>query len=234
MMRDVWLAFGMGRPLRIEARDSNSHMPEDADCHFTDMQWDGQKLYSVNEAARFASMWQNLIVTSRTLRDIITKGTISPSQAKSYKDQINVQDISNSTFLLAHFDRHLRLHQYAAIIALGRASGLKEDLEQAADKTTAIIKEFLHDNTTVYAAPVTIPLVIPAMVIYLATMRSRSQDARDSVNDKLNIYSQFFTAIEDNYPAASIVKRVFSVAQETVVRGSNRRDKEEVQPSFMN
>jgi hypothetical protein len=54
------------------------------------------------------------------------------------------------------------------------------------------------------------------------------------VNDKLNIYSQFFTAIEDNYPAASIVKRVFSVAQETVVRRSNRRDKEEVQPSFMN
>jgi hypothetical protein len=203
MMRDVWLAFGMGRPLRIKTTDCDSHMPEDADCHFTDMQLHGQKLYSVNEAARFASMWQSLIVISRTLRDIITKGTISPSQTKSYKSQINIQDINNSTFLLTHFDRHLRLHQYAAIIALGRASGLKEDLEKAAENTTAIIQAFLHDNTTVYAAPVTIPLVIPAMVTYLATMRSRSQDARDSVNDKLNIYSRFFTAIEDNYPAAS-------------------------------
>ena len=114
MIRDVWLAFGMSRPLRIKATDCTSLMAADADCYLTDMELHGRKLYSVSEAGRLASMWQSLIDASSMLRDIITKKTISPSQTRYYKGQLKVQDLVSSTSLLTHFDRHLKLHQYSA------------------------------------------------------------------------------------------------------------------------
>ncbi|KAF2194019.1 hypothetical protein K469DRAFT_464204, partial [Zopfia rhizophila CBS 207.26] len=89
MTRDVWLAFGMGRPLRIKASDCDCPMPEDADCQFTDLALHDEKLYSLREAAGFVSMWQSLITTSTVLRDIITNKTLSPSQVKSFEGRIN-------------------------------------------------------------------------------------------------------------------------------------------------
>ncbi|KAF2633141.1 hypothetical protein BU25DRAFT_405082 [Macroventuria anomochaeta] len=229
MIRDVWLAFSMGRPLRIEASDCYYSVSEETDCQFTKLTLHDKKLYSLKEAAGFVSMWQSLITTSNVLRDIMTNKTLSPWQAEFFEGRINVQDTSSSTFLLTHVNRHLKLHQYAAIIALARASGLEEVSGKAADSTTAIMQAFLYDNTTVYAAPVTVPLVIPAMVTYLTTTNSKRPEARKLGNDKLNLYIRFFTAMEDNYPAASILKRVLAAAQDAITgKRRVRRDEEKV------
>jgi hypothetical protein len=233
MIRDVWLAFGMGRPLRINASDCDCLMPEDADCKFTDLVLHGEKLYSASEAAGFVSMWQSLITTSNVLRDIITNKNLSPSQVKSFESRINVQDVNSSSFLLRRADRHLKLHQYATIIALARTGGLKERLGKAADGTTAIIQAFLNDNTTVYAAPVTVPLVVPAMVTYLTIIKSKRPVARKLKNEMLGTYSRFLTAIEDNYPAASILKRVFAAAQNAIASKTSARDEDDAQSDLM-
>lgn len=234
MIRDVWLAFGMGRPLRIKASDCDCPVPEDIDCQFADLTLHNEKLYSPKEAAGLVSMWQSLITASNVLRDIIAIKTLSPLQVKSFEGRIKVQDISSSTFLLKHVDRHLKLHQYAAIMALARSGGMKEGLIEAAHSTTAIIQAFLDDNSAVYAAPITVPLIVPAMVTYLTATKSKTSEARRLGYEKLSIYSRFCSAVEDNYPAASILKRVFVVAQETIVAESpGLRDEEEVQLSPM-
>jgi len=233
MIRDVWLAFGMGRPLRIEAADCDFPLSGDADCQFTELVLNGEKLYSLEEIAEFESAWQNFLATSDVLRGIMTSKTLSPTQAKPLRDCIVVQDICSPTFLLTHVERHLKLHQYAAIMALARACGLKEDLQIAADSTTAIIQAFLLDETILYVAPITIPLVIPAMVTYLAIMKSQGPKARNTGKANLSIYSRFFTAIKDNYPAASILERILAAAQEAVADQGSVREEEEAQLGFM-
>jgi len=227
------LAFGMGRPLRIEAADCDFPLSGDADCQFTELVLNGEKLYSLEEIAEFESAWQNFLATSDVLRGIMTSKTLSPTQAKPLRDCIVVQDICSPTFLLTHVERHLKLHQYAAIMALARACGLKEDLQIAADSTTAIIQAFLLDETILYVAPITIPLVIPAMVTYLAIMKSQGPKARNTGKANLSIYSRFFTAIKDNYPAASILERILAAAQEAVADQGSVREEEEAQLGFM-
>lgn len=230
MIRDVWLAFGMGRPLRIKASDCDCSLPKDADCQFENLALHGKELYSSREAAGFVSLWQSLITTSNAMRDIIVSRTLSVSQAEIFESRINVHCNSSPTFLLICVDRHLKLHQHAAIIALARASGMEAITTKAADSTTAIIQAILDDRTTLYATPVTIPLVVPAIVTYLTATKSGVSEEIQWANENLSVYSRFFTAIEDNYPAASILKRVVAAAQEVIndVRSSG---KYEVGPS---
>ncbi|KAF2688701.1 hypothetical protein K458DRAFT_331236 [Lentithecium fluviatile CBS 122367] len=231
MIRDVWLAFGMGRPLRINASDCDLSL-----CQFANLLLHGEKLFSSREATGLESIWKDLITTSNFLRDVITSKASSPSRIKSLQDRIDIRVISTSTFLLTHVQRHLKLHQYAVIAAMTRASGLGQaDTLKAADSTTALIQTLLDDNTAMYAAPTIIPLLVPAMVTYLATTtqstKPKSQEARKAGVNQLNVYSRLLTAIEDNYPAASILKRVFAAAQESVDgQVSNQRDEEEAQP----
>ncbi|KAF2111094.1 fungal-specific transcription factor domain-containing protein [Lophiotrema nucula] len=235
MIRDVWLAFGMGRPLRINASDCDFVAPEDVDCGFADLTMHGKTLYSRSEAAGLLSRWQNLITTSNVLRETITSKTLSSTRFTALKGQINVQNVDGSTLLLTRVDRHLKLHQHATITALARASDVEDDLRKAADGITAIMQTFLHDNTTVYASPVTVPLVVPAMITYLKTIKDNFQEASDLANDKLNILSQFLTAIEDNYPAASILKRVLAAAREAATgEKSGQRNPGSAQADSMN
>ncbi|KAJ4305920.1 hypothetical protein N0V90_001453 [Kalmusia sp. IMI 367209] len=218
LMRDVWQAFGRGRPLRIHATSKDSPYSEDASYLFTNLILHGKRLYSPGEAAELASMWQSLITISDLLRYIITKKTLSVLEQNSCKIQSNNKlSVTSSTPIFIYTHRHLELHRCAALLALARATGSKEDSEHAADETTIIIEAFLHDNITTYAAPTTVPLIVPAIATYLAALKSEDPNTKKLANEKLDIYSQFLTALDDNYPAASMLKRLFSAAQEAII-----------------
>jgi hypothetical protein len=218
MIRDVWLAFGMGRPLRIGAAECGVGVVRAEDCCFADLVLHGQRLYSTTEAAGLASVWQSLIIVSNVLREILTSKILSPSQTKLLRDRISVESVSSATFLLTHVKRHFRLHQNATMIALARVSGVEELVESTADDSTAIIQAYFRDGSIQYAAPVTIPLVVPAVVTYMTAINLRRPEARNEGEDKLSVYRRFLEAIEDNYPAASIVKRLLATAQDSIVR----------------
>ncbi|KAF1938254.1 hypothetical protein EJ02DRAFT_514647 [Clathrospora elynae] len=229
-------SLGMGRPLRVNASDCDCPVPEGAVFQLTELKLSenlrgaeevrsvprgyaisAKKLYSSTEAAGFLRSWRSLITTSNVLREILANKTISTSQAQLFFGLITVQETDGPTFLLTRVDRHLKLHQNAAMIALARACGWKEVLKQAADRTTDIIQALLDDYTTTHAAPDTIPLLVPAMVYYLNTSKSRISEQVISANDKLNTCTNFLTAIKDNYLAAHILKQVLSAAQDAIL-----------------
>jgi hypothetical protein len=83
------------------------------------------------------------------------------------------------------------------MIALARVSGLEELAESTADDSTAIIQAFFRDGSIQNAAPVTIPLMVPAVVTYMTAINLRRQEAGNEGEDKLSVYERFFEAIED-------------------------------------
>jgi hypothetical protein len=62
------------------------------------------------------------------------------------------------------------------------------------------------------------------MVTYLKILKSSSVDARTFATDKLEIYRHFLTAIEDNYPSASIVKGLLDAAQISVTGTDSNKE----------
>jgi hypothetical protein len=220
--RDVWLAFGMGRPLRIQTSDCIAFLPGDGiGCFSDELVLHGKELYSTQEAEGFGESWKTLISLSSVLRDTIISEEWSPPRAEVLRAGLNARNIGFSTDLLKRVHRHLQHHENAATIAMARRGGFDEILLEAADLTTTILQALLDDQTSAYAAPNTIPLLVPAMVIYLGATRSNENLARNGAKEKLAIYSNFLTALEDNYPAASILKGIFRAAQKAVLGGES-------------
>jgi hypothetical protein len=224
MIRDVWLAFGMGRPLRLESSDCDCPLPRGSNDQFVNIVLHGELLYSLEEASGFATMWLSLITTSNVLRDVLLNQSPSLISVKHLKAQSSAHFGNSSTSSTTRVDRHLKLHQYATLVALARSTCSEDELRTAADSTTTVLEDFLADETTAYVAPVTVPLVVPAMVTYLKPLKSSSSDARLFANNKLETYRHFLTAIEDNYPAASIVKGLLDAAQIFVTRTDDNQE----------
>ncbi|ERF73689.1 hypothetical protein EPUS_00943 [Endocarpon pusillum Z07020] len=222
MFRDVWLSYGMGRPLRINATNCKRSELPFSENHVQGIAFDGVDLYTPAEAAGFMKMWQVLVGVGTTLRAIMSIGQdLSPAQTKSFGIQICPQSDWEQTLLLTVVSRQLRLHQNAALSALYRSSDDREKLGAVAADTTSVIHACLDDGTTDYVAPTTIPLVVPAMLVQLKMLKSTELKSRKQGESTLELYFRFLTAIEDNYPAASIVKRLFAAAQNFIFRSDS-------------
>jgi hypothetical protein len=98
VVRDVWLAFGMGRPLRIGAAECGDGVVQAEDCCFADLVLYGKILYSTTEAAGLASMWRRLIIVSSVLREVVANKPLSPSQARLLRDRTIVESVNSATF----------------------------------------------------------------------------------------------------------------------------------------
>ncbi|KAF2655829.1 hypothetical protein K491DRAFT_410273 [Lophiostoma macrostomum CBS 122681] len=218
MIRDVWLAFSMGRPLRINMAGSYS-LPTSQQNLCKHAEFSFQASYPQVEASKMTSMWQQLITISAVLRDVMTATTLSSSQLQTLESQITSREITDATFVLASADRHLKLHQYATTTALARAEGSSEALRRAADNTTSLIEGILRDELSMYCAPVTVPLVVPAMVTYLNMLKHKGVADLNTSRAKLGVYIELLSSLEDNYPAALIVKRIICTAKNTLVEG---------------
>ena len=210
IIRDVWLAFGMGRPLRIIEADGEY---ENVDCGFQEMVLHGEPTYSEDEVAGLGAMWQTLVTATNVLRGLLTAKNISPTKMKELQDRTTIYDANTSTRLLVHFNWHLQLHLSAVSIALARVTN-KGGLRRASNDITNYIEFFLNGKMDSNPAPTTIPLIVLGMVVYLIDTKSKSADLRKSGNEKLEVFIQYLTKIEGNYPAASILKKVFATVRE--------------------
>ncbi|PVH96749.1 hypothetical protein DM02DRAFT_674604 [Periconia macrospinosa] len=235
--RDVWLAFGMGRPLRINIADCDRSALEDAAAPFTDLMLHGELIYSQQEAIELGRMWQSLNDLTDFLREVITTPAMPPSRIRTIKNNIDLE-IKDKTVQskLEHVHWHLRLHQQAVLIASGRISGTKEDLTVSSDNTiTTILECFQNSNSNpvmIQPAPLSIPLIVPAMTTYLSMLASEKMEDRNKANQKLDILVCFLRGIEDNYPAASILNRVCAASREPKKAGVRSAQPIESVPSF--
>jgi hypothetical protein len=113
----------------------------------------------------------------------------------------------------------LQLYEQAALIALlrpDRSEQTGEQLRAAAAASTTVLQAFMNDGTVAYAGPVSIPLIVPAMHTFLLAMKSPSPLLRKVAVNNLDLHFLFLSELEGNYPAASIVHRLFKAARESV------------------
>ncbi|KAJ9611286.1 hypothetical protein H2200_004469 [Cladophialophora chaetospira] len=209
MLRDVWLAFGMGRPLRINKADCTCPVRPTSDYQFRNITVEGEDLYTVKEVSEFLIMWQQSVAITDILREFLTSKRIDASGwTNVLQDEMGLRGREEATLQIKVVSRHLQLHRHAASIALYQARGDEEKVQGAAEGTTSVVEIFLADATTAYVAPFTIPLLVPAILTYVK--KSPSEKPREGA---LGTYQQFLGALEDNYPAASILKRLLAAQQ---------------------
>jgi hypothetical protein len=219
IMRDVWLAFGMGRPLRAIVPDS-AMCSGKLDLRLTDLTFKGRTLYTADEASALQNMWRSLVDTTNLLRNIMTSKTV-PALNKVFPHSFADVPNPGGSALITHVSRHLELHQYTTAIALARAKNEQKELQIAIDGVIAITKTMIDDGTVTLASPVTVPLITPAMIGCLETARPNDDLGEDPeksklIDSRLDAISNFLLALEGNYPAASILGRVLRTARDEI------------------
>lgn len=224
MVRDVWLSFGQGRPLRLNAADCSipeAPSPNESPFHASYPGRTGE-LYSAEEQASFLEIWSDCLTTSSVLREFLST---SSGVAFNLKDltKIRVRNTKHPTPSLPTLvaQRHLHLHQHAALAAIHRRHNHHREAKTAAAATTSLIRLFAADSTVQYVSPRAVPLLVPATLIYLDDLKSETAPIeRSKTMSIIEDYSTFLEAIEEVYPAASIMKRLIATAVERVVRTS--------------
>ncbi len=216
MLRDVWLAFGMGRPLRLNKADCTVPVRPTSEYQFRNITLNGKALYSSEDVSEILDMWQKLASVSDILRELMSmKGFDATRWTRILQAEVFLQDRQDPKLHIRVVGRHLQLHQYAALIALNQAGGDGEKIQAATKGTTSVVGSFLADATTAYVAPFAIPLLVPAMLTHLKALRSGKPLLKTLGEDALEGYHLFLCAIEDNYPAASILNRVLTAARDS-------------------
>ncbi|CAI6341044.1 unnamed protein product [Periconia digitata] len=214
MIRDVWLAFTMGRPIRINSADCDPFPREDPSIHFKDLTLHGEVLYTPEEAVKIGRLWQSFCTAADVLRESSTK-ILSPSRVKLLKlrleDEIKVTTSADFT----HISWHCRLHHYVALIALARNSKAQGDIRNLSDSITATIQEYSAESPLIMPAPFIIPLVVPALISYFHGLSSADPGKMEAYG-QIDILLSFFDANKDNYPAAGNLHRVFTTWRNTM------------------
>ncbi|KAI9743768.1 MAG: hypothetical protein M1818_002501 [Claussenomyces sp. TS43310] len=227
LFRDSWLAFGMGRPVRINPKDCDCPMPtlQDAELNFKEVIINGRDIYAP-EVATFASLWLDLLGVSAGLHKLLSiryrshLGQPSVSQIDALRTELAPRLQVTETFTTDNVGltvavRQLHLHRRAAQIALFRPdadSHATEKVQEAAGAINTLLESSMADGTAVYAAPTTIPLIVPAMFTHLMAVRSKVLLTSQLGAHKLDLCLLFLKTLENNYPAAGIVHRLFLAA----------------------
>lgn len=73
----------------------------------------------------------------------------------------------------------------------------------------------MADGSAVYTAPSTIALIVPAMITHLKAARSNVPLTRQLGAHKLELCLMFLQALQNNYPAAGIIHRLFTAVNKT-------------------
>ena len=213
-VRDVWQAFWKGRPVRLLTTVGVPSTQHDGAQLLTDLVLHGKLLYTPNEAKEIGRMWRTLVAVSNALREIITtKSPPSSTETERLKTCFKHLPESIPTPTPQHVVRHLQLYHCAARICLSRVTHEKIEARSAADDMTSIVLSFLQQDTVTYAAPVTIPLLVPAIATYLAIWKTD----REKMNEQLDVYGRFLAAVGDNHPAGMMLKMVVEAAQKVIV-----------------
>ncbi|KIW94734.1 uncharacterized protein Z519_04711 [Cladophialophora bantiana CBS 173.52] len=233
MLRDAWLAFSMGRPLRLNRDHCSTSMPliPETQLSYQGMVFESKEFYSSGDAAAFAEIWHRLLITSEALRELLGERH-KPRQSRrssTHVDELSSRVFSHSEAFIGLKSKislprrvamgQLQLYEQAALIALlrpDRPEQTGERLRAAAAASTSALQAFINDGTVAYAGPVSIPLIAPAMHTFLLAMKSSNPLLRKVAVNNLDLHFLFLSELEENYPAASIVHNLFKAAKESV------------------
>jgi hypothetical protein len=234
--RDSWLAFGMGRPVRINPQDCDCPMPtvQDAEANVNDIIVNGRDLYAPHVSA-FAGLWRDFLTVSAALNRLLTvkyRSHLSPP-SKPHIDALRgelapkfepVETITTDNSSLTVAARLLLLHQRAAQIALFRPdsdSYAIEKVQEAAGAVNAILEKSMADGTAIFTGPTTISLFVPAMITHLTAVKSKVALTSQLGAHKLELCLMFLKTLENNYPAAGIIRRLFMAVNEKKEKGKD-------------
>ena len=240
VMRDCWLAMGMGRPLRINKDDCDCPMPteEDIQSNFAEVALKGRPFHTAVESSGLAKLWIRLLELSVTLRHILSSryrpNTLhhASTEMGALAAQINASAVSDTigssqSRVLEAAASHLRLYQNAALMVLFRTESsqyAKDKVQEFARSTNTIIERYLaEDNTRSYAGPTTVALLVPAMHAHLLAAKSKPQLTTQLGLHNLDLCLIFLNEMSSNYPAAGIVYRLFTAAKDQICR--TRKDR---------
>jgi Fungal specific transcription factor domain len=238
-MRDTWLAFGMGRPVRTSKEDCDCPMPtiEDSEESFRNM-IPNVKEISTEDSVEFANLWLELLRLSEGLHKILKvryRGNASPSQIEALKNELGPRFerclASTSTPKTANIPitvatRHLQLHILAAQIALFRSDtdpSSVTKIQDVANSVNGVIEKSVVDGTAVFWAPRIVPLITPAMFSHLMMVREGGMKGKLG-RHKFDFGLMFLKTLEDNYPSAAIVHRLFTTALAVGQKRSNNEE----------
>ncbi|KAI1503158.1 hypothetical protein F5X99DRAFT_376070 [Biscogniauxia marginata] len=133
---------------------------------------------------------------------------------------------------LSFYSYHLRLHFNAATIALWRpysnrvATGIPFDQEcawfalvqqkirTAAANTNTVLDKVISDQLIGYIGPMTVPVLVPAMISHLLESKSSDPLIRKSSLNKLDLFMIVLRKIQDVYSSATFIHGLFQQAIE--------------------
>ena len=229
LVRDAWLSFGMGRPLRLNKEESDCPMPALVDNRpmLEALTLHGNKLWASSEALVLAKVWQSVLTTTDVLREILharyrrnptgLSSSLTNSLVGTLEDDSNGDEGEGGmTRPLVVAKRHSNLHKQAALNAMymvGKSTIAKDKVRAAASATNDILRDFISDETIEYAAPVSIPLIYPAIHAHLMDKRSSKPLQRQLSEHSLSLCLMFLSGLKDNYPSAGIVHRLLTATQ---------------------
>lgn len=229
-LRDSWLAFGMGRPVRIDPKDCNCPMPTTADVEINikGIIIMGIDVYAP-DVAEFANLWLEFLTVSTGLNRLLTLRYRSHlerppfSQIDALRTELAprfevTETIATENVPLTVATHQLQLHKRVAQIALFRPdtdSYATERVKEASGGINVILERSMADGTAVYTAPATVSLIVPAMVAHLKAAESKVRLTSQLGTYRLELCLMFLIALEDNYPAAGIIHQLFLAVKET-------------------
>lgn len=174
---DSWLAFGMGRPLRIKSKDCDCPMPtlQDSEENFKNVVINGKVLFTP-DLADFANLWLELLSISGRLHEILRighGGQLASSRIESLRTELaprsegfSAEPSSKRTIPLTVATRQLNLHRLAERIAFFRPDTNPSSVvkvQVASNTVNAMLENSMADGTVAFLAPTIVPLVVPAM-----------------------------------------------------------------------
>lgn len=245
VFRDCWLALGMGRPLRISMGDCDCPMPTMNDISLTPGKHIEDNSVMLDSSTELASrQWINLIELTKVLHQILNL-RYRPNIRQPKTDQFeklreglevcldNNIDTCGESPSLNFSILQLRLHQQAALIALFRLEPKENppdlDLKDrqkwrsdaagrvraAAITTNSVLLTILATDDVVLTSPMSIALVVPAMHSHLLESKSTKPLTKHLGLHKIDLCLKFLSEVEENYPAAAIIRRLFAAARDS-------------------
>jgi hypothetical protein len=241
VVRDTWVSYLMGRPLRIQSDDCDCPPPTEAD--FGDDDEDPQTI-------ELQRLWLDLLELTKILRDVLVlnyrrRGEVAVSRIDALESLINHRrEIDFKSLLVSRYLKfnslQFEMYRQVALIALfhphcrQRNSGDVENtlslsstiaadkVRNAASETNKILEEIISIDGVGYFGPVTVSLLPPAMQVHLMRSKSSKSLAGRLAESQLDVHLMVLAELSDTYPSAGILHDLFTTAKLADTPASHR------------
>lgn len=212
LYRDVWLSFSMGRPLRLSASDWTSGTGSATSQLFHGISAGGDDMFSIQESDDLFENWRDLELTTKFLRMVLEHSEDIQTLRRELEAVLRRSFPIDESFELKIARRHLRLHVHAALIHHYRTMFDQTRLNMILDDNFELVEQLSTEVARCYTAPSIIPLLVPAMLVYLHKPFLTTQKIPSQSHNPLVTYLKALEGLEYSYPAASIIRRLFLTA----------------------